>query len=1051
MKGDATYERAQRLLASLDQDLGKRTLLRHVDAGEGGGVSAGTLVHSDSRNVSQSANREEHVSRGRGGVPPNVDLLAMEGAGGVGVDVEEQVIVFDFVRNDDLEYACEMAREENNPSALVQRYSLCCSNFVSRSGLGARERNGGSMDFQGSSKGLLGQVEAAIQERTVWDLLYYLHQPRQYPGPEDAEYEEQPITHSKTGQERVNYVYRQDLDFQLLHRVCLWLHDTAVKSSAYEGVLAKLKDIGTVSYYPKTCATVKGDLQDYTTVGMTKTKVVDPDVKIRQNVQIHPDDEDMRSSFLDYLWALIRTGAFYHSFYISEPVEAKQHVDSAYAYATQQATELCRTFAEPWRAASLLGGTPDRCVLRAGVLVREGNVYRAIWKQCCLELVDRFNNKDTTEASIYALAAGDLDFLLGSPLCKSWLDKCWAYFRCLVQAKVDEALLDHRSSSLNKTPNVAGPVGGTYEQELEKRAKRMVMLKPAIVFSGLEACGDSLVETQAKSWHHRLQASLILGTFHKLLIEELCPFYCGEDWILLSFRTVAGICGEEYASTHMRQVISEIEKANSQTYESLFEGKEPEEAPCWSDPEVATVAPNILRLLSHLVLYMDHFKHAHAVAKEAKELNPIAVIAVLTAYIRFLIAEKKFDAVAFFFEDLPKTLCHAIFAAILEALIFADEAEKCKCLNEWTVGVTEVELQAMIMRCFLNVLNQWRARRGPCRLIASASGRAIGQPEVSGTSEWTEKQLISRLVQAWRWFLLVPSLRREGIAQANLLLREFMDRFNRSDTSADEKEIFWRTSNEVVALVHDQALMDIAKASDQAQLSPIHGSDVVQELEGWTLYIAALSAFREWQDHLSTVEAELAVAAKARSCLGWNDPARAKTSKASEEYTDTALLELMRLSEFTAKTVASVLTFRHGWLVDQFPTTRVVPETLCSREVARLIELRDSSLGSLQNPGHTKRSCVPKLVLLCHKVLVRTAQALEFHCKHTARPEFHLSNTISLFQQSLLLADVVADNKHKLYKCYSRDDSAVLLSRLQHSAKNVMRLLGRVQVAQPKR
>ena len=1058
--GDAAYERAQKLLATLEQDLGSRVAFREsraVDQGERSVDGAPTLprvVGDAQEEFEEVAALPAFVPGAR--FPPNVDLETLRGGErerrvvsvlGVAGGLEEKSAVLSSVRDDHLEYACQMAREEKNPSALLEQYGLCCTNFIRR----ARLVEGGSTEvgFTQSSRVLERQIAAASDERAVWDLVYYLHQPRQYPAPQDEDYDDQPITHSKTGQERVNFVYRNDLEFQLLHRVTLWLHETAHKSLQYEGTIGKLSEIGAVSYLPKTCATLQGKLQDYGSASVVKLGVVDPDVQLGAREGIHPDDKDTQASFLEHLWVLIRTGAFYHSFQVADSAEAKHHVDGTYSSSTEQAIKLCSTFAEPWRAASLLGGTPDSCVLKDGVLVRQGNVYRAIWKHCCLELMNRFKGKNMTEAAIYAMMAGEMDFLLGSQLCNSWLDNCWVYFRCLVQAKVDEAILAHRRTSLSKTPNVAGPVGGSYEQDLDARARRTLTLKPETIFSNLEACGNSLVEAQARRWHHRLEVSLIRGTFHELLIEELCPFYCGEEWILLAFRTVADICGKSYASTHMQDIVSEVEKGGFTGLDSHLSDRAISSAPCWSDPNIGVIAPNILRLLAHLVLYLDHFKHEHAVVKETSELNPVAVIAVLTAYLRFLIASGKFECVAFFFEDIPRTLYHALFAAILEALIPADDETKCKCLNDWTVGIKELELQAMVMQCFLNVFNAWRSGHGPCNLVVEATASSGAETRSRTRSEWTERQLIQRVVKCLGWFLLVPSLRLEGVAQANLLLREFVGRFYKDDATAEEKETLWKEINAVVDLIELEELPQIFEAVKQVRLTPLHQQDVLREFGCWRLYVQAQTAFRDWQDRVSRVEEELATAAGRPHVIQATSRLPSEI-KSAEEFADTTLVELIRLSEFVAEAIASVLTFEGGWLVDQLEPEEQASETLCGDEIETLMSRRFVALGSLKHPGQVKKACVPKLVVLCHKVLEGTAKTVEQYSSVTGRERFHLSNALSMFQQSLLLADMVAGNKHSLFRCHTAPEMTAFLGRLHDSAKQVMRLLGSVQVGKLK-
>ncbi|RXM98795.1 Nuclear pore complex protein Nup107 [Acipenser ruthenus] len=207
----------------------------------------------------------------------------------------------------------------------------------------------------------------------------------------------------------------------------------------------------------------------------------DPDAPVRQKLPLADLDREDDIRMLKYLFTLIRAGM------------------------TEEAQRLCKRCGQAWRAATLEGWKlyHDPNISR-GVELQpvEGNPHRCVWKTCCWRMAEdeQFNRY---ERAIYAALSGNLKQLL--PVCDSWEDTVWAYFRVLVDTLVEQEICS----------------SGTALHQLEELPREYLEANWTLerVFEELQATEKKRVLEETKEHYHVIQKFIILGDLDGLMEE----------------------------------------------------------------------------------------------------------------------------------------------------------------------------------------------------------------------------------------------------------------------------------------------------------------------------------------------------------------------------------------------------------------------------------------------------------------------------------------------------------------------------------------------------
>uniref|UniRef100_A0A8C0HF06 Nuclear pore complex protein n=1 Tax=Chelonoidis abingdonii TaxID=106734 RepID=A0A8C0HF06_CHEAB len=273
-----------------------------------------------------------------------------------------------------------------------------------------------------------------------------------------------------------------------------------------------------------------------TYIGSTRPLVteLDPDAPIRQKMPLDDLDREDDARLLKYLFTLIRAGM------------------------TDEAQRLCKRCGQAWRAATLEGWKlyhdPN---VNGGTELEpvEGNPYRCIWKISCWRMAEdeQFNRY---ERAIYAALSGNLKQLL--PVCDTWEDTVWAYFRVMVDSLVEQEI---RTSVMTT-------------EELEELPREYLETNWTLekVFEELQATDKKRVLEENQEHYHVIQKFIILGDVDGLMDEFNKWLYKDRSvlpghllrfmtHLILFFRTVGLQTKEEVSveilKTYIQRLVSE--------------------------------------------------------------------------------------------------------------------------------------------------------------------------------------------------------------------------------------------------------------------------------------------------------------------------------------------------------------------------------------------------------------------------------------------------------------------------------------------------------------
>lgn len=203
-------------------------------------------------------------------------------------------------------------------------------------------------------------------------------------------------------------------------------------------------------------------------------KEMDPDAPMRHGRVLDDLDQEDELLLLQQMFACIRAGDF------------------------TQAQEICINYGQSWRAATLEGwilyhdSNFESTNIHDTVKPVEGNLYRDVWKRTCWAMCkqDKYN---IYEKAIYATLSGNLNALL--PVCRSWGDYVWAYFRTYVDQMVEQEIhfLSHRKKEA---------LPSNY---LDKR------LDPDLIFKDIQACDNEPIRKESSLYFNMIQKLIILN------------------------------------------------------------------------------------------------------------------------------------------------------------------------------------------------------------------------------------------------------------------------------------------------------------------------------------------------------------------------------------------------------------------------------------------------------------------------------------------------------------------------------------------------------------
>ena len=212
---------------------------------------------------------------------------------------------------------------------------------------------------------------------------------------------------------------------------------------------------------------------------------MDPDAPIRQKRMLADLDEADEARLMQFIFMFLRAGKL------------------------DDAKKLCVKYGQSWRAATLDGWRLwhdpnfDSVSVGSEIILTEGNPFELFWKVCCWKLCeDKYVS--AYEKAVYAALSGNLQQLL--KVCNSWEDCLWAFFKVLIDGKVEQELRLLVSSSSEGLPK-------EYYEATEN-------LTPQKIFDELESHPDSTIRAEGNEVFHVFQKLMILDE-PKVLMKEI--------------------------------------------------------------------------------------------------------------------------------------------------------------------------------------------------------------------------------------------------------------------------------------------------------------------------------------------------------------------------------------------------------------------------------------------------------------------------------------------------------------------------------------------------
>ncbi|XP_005280079.2 nuclear pore complex protein Nup107 isoform X1 [Chrysemys picta bellii] len=411
---------------------------------------------------------------------------------------------------------------------LVEEYENTCNNQVNILGKIVYRATPGQQKFSKTASVLW----LLKQEMVTWRLLSSLYRDRIQSALEDETMFEIAVLNASE-KTAVGILFQKDSLVRQSQLVVDWLESIAKDEI---GDFSDNIEFYAKSVYWENTLHILKQRQFSTYIGSTRPLVteLDPDAPIRQKMPLDDLDREDDARLLKYLFTLIRAGM------------------------TDEAQRLCKRCGQAWRAATLEGWKlyhdPN---VNGGTELEpvEGNPYRCIWKISCWRMAEdeQFNRY---ERAIYAALSGNLKQLL--PVCDTWEDTVWAYFRVMVDSLVEQEI---RTSVMTT-------------EELEELPREYLETNWTLekVFEELQATDKKRVLEENQEHYHVIQKFIILGDvdglmdeFNKWLSKDrsVLPGHLLRfmTHLILFFRTVGLQTKEEVSveilKTYIQRLVSE--------------------------------------------------------------------------------------------------------------------------------------------------------------------------------------------------------------------------------------------------------------------------------------------------------------------------------------------------------------------------------------------------------------------------------------------------------------------------------------------------------------
>ncbi|KAG2563845.1 hypothetical protein PVAP13_8KG368602 [Panicum virgatum] len=445
------------------------------------------------------------------------------------------------------------------------------------------------------------KAQLLLDEAASWSLLWYLY------GKENEDLPGELFVSPSTSHQEACRFVAADLTAQLCLRIVLWLEGLASEALDLE---KKVRGSHVGSYLPssgvwhRTQRYLKRNNNDSTIV-----KHVDFDAPTREEAQLLPDDKKQDELLLEDIWTLLRAGRL------------------------EEASELCRSAGQAWRAATLcpFGGidmfpsldallkngksrTLQAIELESGI----GRQWR-LWKWASYCASEKIAEQDggRYEMAVYALQCSNLKRVL--PICTDWESACWAMARSWLDVQVDLQLFKYQTSRSD-------------ERQLD---------------DDMNGAQNSV---SPESWPYHVldqQPRNITALLQKLHSSDFVH------------ETVSRACREQHRQIEMNLMSGNIAHLIDLLWSWL--------SPAEEDQNIARTLddPEMIRFGAHVVLVLRYI-FSDEMDDELEEKLVTVGDLIINLYVRYLFSEDQEELVGVYASQLERDLCINLFVEMME-------------------------------------------------------------------------------------------------------------------------------------------------------------------------------------------------------------------------------------------------------------------------------------------------------------------------------------------------------------------------------------------------
>lgn len=381
-------------------------------------------------------------------------------------------------------------------------------------------------------------------------------------------------------------------------------------------------------------------------------------------------------------------------------------------------------------------------------------------------------------------------------------------------------------------------------------------------------------------------------------------------------------------------------------------------------------------LTPHLIRFMAHlvlFLRAAGLCNISDELS----VSLILKYVEVLIASKMTNLVATYTSHLPSITQVEVYAAFLEGV--SEDAQRRHTLE--LAKECGLEVRSITKMVVENIRQQSDEDAALFSPISVSVDKDVGTVSETATTT-SDKVRISSL----DWLLYDPGQRSEALKAANTLCRCFL--LQRKIAAA--KETFTKLPAKILEEISNNWESETGHAS-----LPAEDENAIREYFCIKAYLESVASFNDWFKHFH----------KGKPNVPSLTPGSTFTEKiAHEQQMKTYEIDQARWqqdldeqSNATVERIYNVLLFVDGgWMVD-----------------ARSPDEHDSASNQrLHQLSRLREQCLPALAVLLYSI---------FHA--TCR-----------FHDCLQLADIIAAEKHALYKVFRKIELQDFLQKLRMSA-----------------